>query len=124
MKKFLFVFLVGVSPVSKAQTVELDCDFNAADGSTGTHNVTIDLDKKTFKNGDMSFEPYEVEITNEFVSAEKFDFGLFTYRHTHQISRVTLSYVYAFGISNIPDEDPIFNRGEGQCEIVTRKRAF
>ena len=118
MKKSLFVFLLGMSSLAQGQIVDLDCEYTNGNGQKTIDNITVDLDKKTFKNGDEFFTHHQVEITEEFVSAQKFDRGTVTFSATHQISRVTLSYVYVFGLNSTR------NRFEGQCEIVTRKRAF
>lgn len=126
MKKILLVSLLGMSSVAQAGIVDLDCVYENLVGSQNTHNITIDLDRKTFRASDRQeeafFEGPQVEITNEFVSAEKFGTGTIAFSAQHQISRVTLSYVYVYGMSGL--DDPIKNRFEGQCELVTRKRAF
>lgn len=120
MRKTLLVFLCAMSPLTQAKIVDLDCVYENLHGVDAKKNITIDLGKKTFKGGNDLFKPHQVEITDEFVSAQKQKVGgEVTVIKTHQISRVTLSYVFVYEISGIGK-----NRFEGQCEIVTRKRVF
>ena len=118
--KILFVSLLGMSSLAQGKVVELDCIYENLEGDLQENSLTIDLDKKTLKGGSESFTGRQVEITDEYVSAQKQEGEFITYIYKHQVSRVTLSYVYVFGVRGMGDPD----RFNGQCEIVTRKRAF
>ena len=116
----LSVSLIGVSSLAQAQVVELECvTENVKGGWHKIHSITIDLDEKTLRNGNVFFDQYEVEITDEYVSANKFDRGVVTFIQKHRISRVTLEYDYVVGIEGEID----YKYFQGQCDRVTRYRA-
>ena len=121
MKKMLLVSLVGMSSLAQAQVIELECvTENVKGGWHKIHSITIDLDEKTLRNGNVYFDQYEVEITDEYVSANKFDRGVVTFIQKHKISRTTLEYDYMAGIAGEKD----YEYFQGQCDRVTRKRGL
>ena len=117
MRKILFIFLCVMSPITQAKIVELNCVFENLVGGQITHNIIIDLDRNIFKNGDELYEGHQVEITDEFVVAQKVFTGKRETTHTHRISRTSLSYAYAYvGL--------IRQYAEGRCEMGPRERLF
>ena len=121
MKKMWLVSLVGMSSLAQAQVIELECvTENVNGGWHKIHDITIDLDEKTFRNGYVFFDQYEVEITDEYVSANKFDRGVVTFIQKHKIPRATLEYDYMAGIAGQKD----YEYFQGKCDRVTRKRGL
>ena len=120
VKKMLSVSLIGVSSLAQGQVIELECvTENVKGGWHKIHSITIDLDEKTFRNGYVFFDQYEVEITDEYVSANKYDKGVVTFIQEHKISRATLEYDYMAGIAGQKD----YEYFQGKCDRVTRYRA-